>query len=126
MAVRALRQALHLLVAVGLLADPCVRQPGPIGDGHTPTWRSGWHGPAAIGREARTEVLSAEPSDGAGARKTSSGGAPLGAAGPTRRRVVPARGEANWLPRGSHDERALLAQPHLRVNGSANAHGGRA
>ena len=121
---RALRRILHLLVAVGLLA-PWVRQPClPVGDA-TPSWRNGRHVPAVIDRETRADVLPAKRSEGAGPRKQG-GGAPPGAASPPRWWIAAAHRGPNGLVDEARLEHALLAQLHLRVNGSANAHGARA
>lgn len=101
-----------------------VRQPCLPVDEATPSWRNGWHVPAVIDREARTDVP-AERSESAGSRKAG-GGAPPGPASPSRSWIAPLHAGSMGLVDAARSRHALLAQLHLRVNGTADAHGARA
>lgn len=121
---QAFRQVLQLLVAMGLLAA-WVGQPELVRADHAPVWRSGGHVAAATTHEARAAVLPPDPADDdVGPGKKDSGGAGSAAA-PARQWIVPACGDANCLA-GEAGLECALTQPHLRVNGSANAQGARA
>jgi hypothetical protein len=122
--VRSVLQALHLLlVAVGLLALPSVSEPGLAGGGHVPTWQCGRHEIAVLGRDARTESPRAKSSEPEAPRGSSGGGSEPHDAVAAANRVTQSRGAVRAALLAEFDDRAVLAQAHLRVNGSANAHG---
>lgn len=120
-----LRTLLCLLVAIGLIAEPGVRLPDETGGGDAQSWRDVRQVPVAVARGVHVEVLASRPGDDEG-QPSKSGDGDAGPALRTRAASATIHGESVAWTVATRDARVLIALPHLRVNGCANACGARA
>jgi len=124
MRLRRLFLVLQLWFVVGLLAAPCVRQATPSSSGGPWSWRSGRNECLALGRDTRTETARTDPTEGGSPSKHSGGDPPRAACDVGE--LSSRRGARRGIISATVCVVRERAQPHLRVNGAANAGGARA